>query len=326
MRCKWPSTGLQFPLQCLQVESAVTPRERGGRSENAAALCISVEVRGRGNGCGSEWTRVVSAAVAARSSGHGDPARMLRKGRRTGARPAAQRRAGPGVGGKDGASRKAGRGAPASVRLHPAGTPLCRSILSTLVYHSATTPPLFIFTAPSPDPPCAHARPSPPHSSTPLCRALLTTVLLQPLPPRAPRLPGPRPSPQTGGEGRRDNPPALRSRAPSRVGVAWLRPGPQRLTSCLPTPWSVPQFSTRLSFPYEGTREQAWCPRSRRHPGRRELERSPGLQDSGLGETPSRPPPPHTVGEGEKGFWPGPLFAWFSPGTGFLPHPRCAVL
>lgn len=179
MRCKWPSTGLQFPLQCLQVESAVTPRERGGRSENAAALCISVEVRGRGNGCGSEWTRVVSAAVAARSSGHGDPARMLRKGRRTGARPAAQRRAGPGVGGKDGASRKAGRGAPASVRLHPAGTPLCRSILSTLVYHSATTPPLFIFTAPSPDPPCAPARPpqpapfihtpvpSPPHHGPP---------------------------------------------------------------------------------------------------------------------------------------------------------------
>lgn len=184
----------------------------------------------------------------------------------------------------------------------------------------------FLLPPPQTHPARQHARPSPPHSSTPLCRALLTTVLLQPLPPRTPRLPGPRPSPQTGGEGRRDNPPALRSRAPSRVGVAWLRPGPQRLTSCLPTPWSVPQFSTRLSFPYEGTREQAWCPRSRRHPGRRELERSPGLQDSGLGETPSRPPTPHTVGEGEKGFWPGPLFAWFSPGTGFLPHPRCAVL
>lgn len=83
---------------------------------------------------------------------------------------------------------------------------------------------------PQAHPACPHARPIHPHPcaepSSPRSSCSRHRLGL-----RGSR--GPRPSPQTGGEGRWDNPPSLRSRAPSRMGVAWLRPGPQHLTSCL---------------------------------------------------------------------------------------------
>ncbi|XP_014396134.1 PREDICTED: LOW QUALITY PROTEIN: putative uncharacterized protein RUSC1-AS1 [Myotis brandtii] len=56
--------------------------------------------------------------------------------------------------------------------VQPRRNPGFLSILSVLVFHPATTPPLFIFTAPSPAPPLMQI-----HSSTPPDRALLTSVL-----------------------------------------------------------------------------------------------------------------------------------------------------
>lgn len=102
--------------------------------------------------------------------------------------------------------------------------PVCPSILSALVHHPATTIPLFIFIAPSC--PTPHARSIHPHPQA----DLLTVVVLQPLPalgsPVAPPDPARPWSPQIPRTerrgGARGQPTALRSRAPSRLGGAWL--------------------------------------------------------------------------------------------------------
>ena len=159
-----------------------------------------------------------------------------------------------GRGGKDGAavimSTPPGRPAstdpelrpPATVHVHPAPkTSASIHSLRTCLYHPATTPPLLysFFTAnlscPTPRAQSVHPHPQDePSSPGSSCNRSSVCSF-------AARVPA-RPA-QTGGEGGWDNPPpALRSRAPSRMGVAWLRPSPQRLTSCLchpPRPGSM---------------------------------------------------------------------------------------
>lgn len=176
-------------------------------------------MRGLENGCGPNGPRVLSAAVTPRGGRRGRPRPFALKWGAPGWLIPKRR----GCGGTAGSHRPRRLQSAAAVPLHPAGARV-PSFLPALVYHPVTTPPLFIFTAPSPAPPCCAI-----HSSTPPGPALLTAVLLQPLRPwgcsEAPTVharPGSPPFPaQTGGEGREDYPPALRSRAPSRMGVAW---------------------------------------------------------------------------------------------------------
>ncbi|CAI9151341.1 unnamed protein product, partial [Rangifer tarandus platyrhynchus] len=91
------------------------------------------------------------------------------------------------------------------------------------------TPSLFVFYCSpllphpaSPNPSIHTRRPSHPHqglpAAAPASGAALGSAAAVPAQPA-----------QTGGEGRWDDPPALRSRAPSRMGVASPRPSPQRL-------------------------------------------------------------------------------------------------
>lgn len=118
------------------------------------------------------------------------------------------------------------RGAPSPCCEHQHVCPILSALVSMVQLHPS---PSLFFTAPLT---CPNPR-APIHPSTPAGQAILTGVLLQPLrrlePHPAPRLRSP-PSPQTGGEGGWDDLPALRSRAPPRMGVARLRPSPQRLT------------------------------------------------------------------------------------------------
>lgn len=131
---------------------------------------------------------------------------------------------------------------PATVHVHPAPkTSASIHSLPICLYHPATSPPLLysFFTANLSCPtPRAPTRPS-----TPTGRAILTRVLLQPLQRLLLRSSGPRPACTDWRGGELGQPaPALRSRAPSRMGVAWLRPSPQRLTSRLchpPRPGSM---------------------------------------------------------------------------------------
>lgn len=110
-------------------------------------------------------------------------------------------------------------------------TPACLShSLCTCLYGAAPPHPFSIFYCSpllphpaSPDPTTHTRRPSHPHqgppAAAPVSGAASGSAAAVPAQPA-----------QTGGEGRWDYPPALRSRAPPRMGVASLKPSPQRLT------------------------------------------------------------------------------------------------
>lgn len=118
-----------------------------------------------------------------------------------------------------------------------------QSILCTCLYDPATTPPLLYSFAPLPSPAPSrrphlfmHAyRLSSPHRSPPASAPGVGLL-------RGARGPA-RPADWRGGA--LGQPPALRSRAPSRMGVAWLKPSLQRLTSCLCQP---PRSSSQLFY------------------------------------------------------------------------------
>lgn len=140
-----------------EVECNPPGMGRGG-SESAAALWISVEVWGLENGCGPEWTPgPLCRNHSQRNRPRKAPPRCSEKLSGQEARPGLN--AGKGLAWGKGPSSSqlvrpartdpAGLQLTGEVCLHPAGTPGCRSILSALVHHPATTPPLFIFTTPS---------------------------------------------------------------------------------------------------------------------------------------------------------------------------------
>lgn len=240
---------------------------RGG-SENAAALWISVEVRGLEKGWGPEW----SPRSSLLQSGpvpppHPTPPPPLPQpalhSQGKGPREAPPRcsEAGWGMawlnarkGQRVGSAWQVGRHRARRPRCTCAGTP-CSSILSALV--PITQPPprsssMQLHCSPLPPPPLSSVpRPSPPHQGPPPAAAAAGSSSAPKVPAGPHRLEG-------GGEGGRwDNPPALRSRAPSRMGVAWLRPSPQRLTSrlCHPPRPSV-QLSRSQAFGPQGSRRQ----------------------------------------------------------------------
>lgn len=123
---------------------------------------------GLGKGCGPNEPWVLSAAVTPRGSRRGRPRPFALKWGTPGCLIQKRR----GCGGTAGSHRPRRPQTTAAVHLHPAGARV-PSFLPALVYHPVTTPPLFIFTAPSRTPPRPHdpfihtPRPSPPHHGPP---------------------------------------------------------------------------------------------------------------------------------------------------------------